>query len=78
MVSATPPSPHWPLVVVALLMVGLLGAGVAFYFATQVDRRWIKGDTHGAANASRLAKIWAVSAITFGALILVAAVAISR
>jgi hypothetical protein len=70
------PSSHWPLVVVAVVMSGVLLGGVAVYHAIQVGRRWAVGDVHGAGKASRLAKTWSIAAITVGALVTAAAVAV--
>jgi hypothetical protein len=61
------PPTHWPLAIVALLMSGLLGGAVAVYFAYQVGQRWQAGNPAGAADASRLAKIWGIVGIAVGA-----------
>jgi hypothetical protein len=63
------PSAHWPLAIIAVVMSGLLGGAVAVYFAYQVGQRWQAGNPAGAADASRLAKIWGIVGIVVGALV---------
>lgn len=70
------PSAHWPLVVVAVVLSGVLLGGVAVYHAIQVGRRWTAGDVQGAAKASGLAKAWAIAGIVVGAVLSAAVVAI--
>jgi hypothetical protein len=72
----TRPSAHWPLVVVAVVLSGVLLGGVAVYHAVQVGRRWTAGDVRGAVKASGLAKTWALAGIVVGAVLSAAALAV--
>jgi len=74
--APTRPSAHWPLVVVAVVLSGVLLGGVAVYHAVQVGRRWTAGDVQGAVKASGLAKTWAIAAIVVGVLLGAAAMAV--
>lgn len=62
------PPTHFPLAIVSFLMSGLCGGAVALYFAYQVGQRWQAGNPSGAADASRLAKIWGIVGIAVGVL----------
>ncbi|GAA1865062.1 hypothetical protein GCM10009836_51690 [Pseudonocardia ailaonensis] len=66
--AVTQPKPHWGLAFVAFLLSGICG-GVALYFAYQTDRRFDRGDLHGAQEASHLARTWATIGLVVGVII---------
>ena len=69
--QVTAPSAHWPLSIVAVVLCWIVGV-VAVYFSFQVGERARAGNLAGAAQASKMARLWAWIAIGVGVLIILA------
>lgn len=69
--QVTAPSAHWPLSIVAVVMCWIVGV-VAIYFSYQVGERARAGNLAGAAQASKMARLWAWIAIGIGVLVILA------